>query len=468
MKQAIKNKMSMLQIVGYGSGCLGANLMNNTVSSFISFYYTEVAGLPIAAVGVILLACRLLDGVSDLIMGAVVERTYTREGKARPWVKRMAIPFGLSIFLMFLSPSFGMTGKIIWAVCTYIAGIAIIYTAVMVPYNTLSAVSTEDVDERTKLVTARNMFGFVGPLVIGAVSMPIVNFLGAGQFAWSVLTGIYGVLGALCYLWVYFSVKEVGAEERYEEYLAKKDEPQTVAEKKEQRNLLDDLKALIQNKYWLIVLFIQLVIFFNYGVKAGYQTYYTKYALGDTNFYSFLSSCGMIPNIAICFMIPWLSKKFGKRRISAIGCFLAILGGIVMAVNPVNRTLILVSTLLNCAGMAPICNCAFAMLGDTAIYSEWKSGVRNEGLLFSAESFAEKVGGALGGAAVAFALSLGGFVGNAAVQTESAMAVMTGLMVWFPVAVAVICIIALVFYDLDGKYDTLFAEVMERRNKSEK
>ena len=113
MKEKIKNRMSMRQIVGYGSGCLGANLMNNTVSSFISFYYTEVAGLPIAAVGLILLACRLLDGLSDLIMGAIVERTYTREGKARPWIKRMAIPFGLSIFLMFLSPSFGMTGKII-------------------------------------------------------------------------------------------------------------------------------------------------------------------------------------------------------------------------------------------------------------------------------------------------------------------------------------------------------------------
>lgn len=206
MKQAIKKKMSMLQIVGYGSGCLGANLMNNTVSSFISFYYTEVAGLPIAAVGIILLACRLLDGVSDLVMGAVVERTYTREGKARPWVKRMAIPFGLSIFLMFMSPSFGMTGKIIWAVCTYIAGIAIIYTAVMVPYNTLSAVSTEDVDERTKLVTARNTFGFVGPLMIGAISMPIVNFLGARQFAWSVLTGIYMVCLAHSAICGYISV----------------------------------------------------------------------------------------------------------------------------------------------------------------------------------------------------------------------------------------------------------------------
>lgn len=467
MKQKLRGKMSMAQVVGYGSGCLGANLMNNTVSSFISFYYTEVAGLPIAVVGVILLACRLLDGVSDLVMGAIVEHTYTKEGKARPWIKRMAIPFGISIFLMFLSPSFGMTGKIIWAVCTYIAGIAVVYTAIMVPYNTLSAVSTEDVDERTKLVTARNMFGFVGPLIIGAISMPIVNFLGAGQFAWSILTAIYGVLGTLCYLWVYFSVKEVDAEERYEKYLENKNKEQKSSDKKEKRNLLKDFKALFQNKYWLIVLFIQLVIFFNYGVKAGYQTYYTEYALGDTNFYSFLSSCGMIPNIIICFMTPWLSKKFGKKKISVIGCFLAILGGIVMAVNPVNRTLILVSTLLNSAGMAPICNCAFAMLGDTAIYSEWKSGVRNEGLLFSAESFAEKVGGALGGAAVSFTLSLGGFVGNAAVQTASAMSVMTGLMVWFPVGVAVVCIIALVFYDLDGKYNMFYEEVIERRNQSE-
>lgn len=446
-------KLSFMSKVAYGSGNLAANLMNCTVGTYISFYYTEVAGLPIASVGVILLICRILDGLTDICMGLIVERTNTKYGKARPWVLRMAIPFGISIFLMFYSPGFGTIGKIIYAAATYMAGIAIVYTAVSVPYNTLSALVTQNQDERTSLATMRQFFGFVGPLIITTISMPIINALGAGQMAWSILAGIYGVIGAAIYLWVFFSTKEIDVDENKE----------TI--KREKGNFLLEIKSLFKNQYWLIVLIVTLIIFMNYGVKAGVQVYYCKYVLGDSNFYSLMSIASQVPNILCCFIVPGIAKKFGKRNISIIGCILAVFGGLIMVINPESRPLILVSTVINSIGMAPISICCFAMLGDTAVYGEWKTNIRSEGIIFSATTFGEKVGNALGAALAAFALATAGFVGNATVQSDSAIGVMKLCMIAFPVLVAIIIIILLKFYGLDNQYNTILKEVEARKQK---
>lgn len=455
MKSQGNGKLSFMSKAAYGSGNLAANLMNCTVGTYISFYYTEVAGLPIAAVGAILLICRLLDGLSDLCMGVIVEKTHSKYGKARPWVLRMAIPFGIAIFLMFFSPDWGITGKIIYAAATYIAGIAVIYTAISVPYNTLSALITQNSDERTSLATIRQFFGFVGPLVITTISLPIINMLGANQRAWSTLTAIYGVIGSIIYLLVFFNTKEAETENTY----------QTDAPVEKKGNLGKEIKALFKNNYWLLVLCITLLIFINYGVKGGVQLYYCKYVLKDSNFYSLMSLSAQIPNILCCFFIPGIAKKYGKRNISIIGCVIAVIGGLIMVINPENRTIILISMVIYSIGMAPISICCFAMLGDTAVYGEWKTNVRNEGLVFSATTFAEKVGNALGGSMAAFVLALGGYVGNVAVQSASAISSMKISMIAFPIAVAALMILILKFYDLDRQYPTILKELEAKRQK---
>ena len=205
MKESKRNGLPFLTRLAYGSGNFASNLMAGTAVAYISYYYTDIAGLPVAAVGVILLMCRLLDGITDLIMGGIVEKTNTPEGKARPWIKRMAIPFGIATFLLFFSPGCGMVGKIIYAGATYVIGIAIIYTAISVPYNTLSALMSKTPQDMERLATMRTIFGLVGPLLIMTVSLPIVNALGGDQRAWSILAAIYGALGTILFLWVYFS-----------------------------------------------------------------------------------------------------------------------------------------------------------------------------------------------------------------------------------------------------------------------
>lgn len=452
MKQENSMKMSFSRKAIYGSGNFAANLMNCTVGTYISFYYTEVAGLPIASVGIILLLCRLLDGVTDLCMGVIVENTKSKSGKARPWLLRMAVPYGIAVFLMFFSPNWGMTGKIIYAAATYMAGIAIVYTAISVPYNTLSALITTNADDRTSLATMRQFFGFMGPLIITAISLPIVNMLGADQRAWSILTAIYGVIGTVLYLMVFFTTKELDIQTETEQ-------------KREKKSILKSVRALFKNQYWLMVLALTLLIFIGYGVKGGVQVYYCKYVLGNDNLYSLLSVASQIPNILLCFIIPSIAKRYGKRNVSMAGCVIALIGAVIMLIDPENLTVLLISTVINTIGMAPISICVFAMLGDTAAYGEWKTGIKNEGIVFSATTFAEKVGNALGSSMTAFVLALGGFVGNAISQSTEAVISMKVCMIGFPILIAVLAVVILKFYKLDAQYPTIMKELKERKER---
>ena len=453
---AIKNgyNLSFLQRLSYGTGNFAANLMNCTVGTYISFYYTDVAGLPIAAVGVILLLCRVLDGISDLGMGWIVERTHSKYGKARPWLLRMAIPFGIAIFLMFFSPNFGLVGKIIYAGATYIAGIAVIYTAISVPYNTLSALITKSTDERTQLATMRQLFGFVGPLLITTISIPVINMLGANQTAWSILTGIYGFIGALIYLWIFFSVKEIDVTD-------KKQKQNNVTG---QKDIVANLKSLLKNKYWLIIIFVNMMLFVNWGVQGGVKLYYCVYVLHNSNFFSFLAVAGQLPNILCCFIVPLIVKKYGKRNVSIIGCIISVVGGLMMLIDPTDLMILLISTVISTVGLAPISICVFAMLGDTAVYGQWKTNMRNEGLIFSAATFGEKIGYALGGALTAFVMAFGGYIANAAVQTENAIISMKFCMIIIPVLIAVFIAVALKYYKLDSRYNDILKDLIKREH----
>lgn len=460
---SVKNiyRLSFLQKFSYGSGNFAANLMNCTVGTYISFYYTDVAGLPIAAVGIILLLCRVLDGISDLCMGWIVERTHTKYGKARPWLFRMAIPFGIAIFLMFFSPNFGIVGKIIYAGATYIAGIAVIYTAISVPYNTLSVLITKSTDERTQLATMRQLFGFIGPLVITTISIPIINTLGANQLAWSILTGIYGLIGAFIYLWIFFSIKEINTFENNECITFK--EKTTFNKIKIQKNIIINLKALIKNKFWLIVIFINMMLFVNWGVQGGVKLYYCIYVLQDANFFSVLAIASQLPNILCCFFIPAIVKKYGKRNVSTVGCIISIIGGLMMLIDPTNLMLLFISTIISTIGLAPISICVFAMLGDTAIYGQWKTKIKNEGMIFSAATFGEKIGYALGGALTAFIMAYGGYIAKATIQTDTAIFSMKFCMIIIPIIISSLIVIALKYYKLDEIYNNILKDLIAQK-----
>ena len=222
---------------------LGVSSMMRLATVF-TYFLTNVAGLGAGVVGTILLVSRLLDGVSDLIVGSLMEKIHSKHGKARPWLLWWCIPFAVSLVLMFTAPDFGTTGKIIYAFLTYNLAVTVVYTAINLPFGSLAALMTKNQTERGYLNISKMVFAFGGGMVVNAATLPLVKYFGNDSSAWQKTFLIYGVVAIIFFLIVFFTTKEAVTEE------AKK------AGSEEKVNIPQALKSLIKNKYWMILLAI--------------------------------------------------------------------------------------------------------------------------------------------------------------------------------------------------------------------
>lgn len=450
-------KVGLLTKAAYGGGNLAANLLVTTASSFISYFYTEVAGIAIGIVGVILLVCRLLDGVSDLTMGAIVDKTHTKTGKARPWMLRLCIPFFFASVLLWWAPDFGMTGKIIYATVTYILSIAIVYTAISVPYNTLCSLVSEDGNVRTSLSSWRTGLGFAGAMAVNMITLPIVNMFGGGSKGWLALGMIYGLVGSLLYFFVYLRCKEtVGIDSS-----APASESEA-AEKAPAAPLKDCIKSLFKNKYWLMLIACTLITFTVSGL-TGANVYYAQYVFGNADLVGLMGMASMGPIAAGVLFVTPLVKRFGKKNVCMFGMILSLVGIAITMLFSENWNLFFLGLIIKGCGISPTAVTSFAMLADAVDYGEWKFGVRADGLAYSASGFGEKVGSALGGLIVTSLMALGGYVANQAVQSPEVITSLKVIVIYVPLVTSLIAFAILCFYDLEKKMPQIHKELAERK-----
>jgi len=175
-------RLSFTEKLAYGLGDTACNLTFQTVNLFLFIYYTDVFGLPAAAVGTMVLVARVLDAVLDPLTGIIADRTQSRWGKFRPFVLFGALPFGLCGYLMFSNPALGASGKLIFAYITYIM-MWVAYTAVNIPYSALMGVMSASSADRTSLSTYRFVCAFSGGLAINALTLPLRDYFGGGDAA---------------------------------------------------------------------------------------------------------------------------------------------------------------------------------------------------------------------------------------------------------------------------------------------
>ena len=427
--------LSFLKKASYGGGNFAANLMVTTASSFITFFYTNVAGIPIIAAGLILLVARLFDGTTDLLMGIVVDKTRTRWGKARPWILWMCIPYAVTLWLMFTSPDIGETGKIIWAGVTYILAQGIIYTAMSVPYNSMSSLATENPDERTQLSAYRTFFGYAGALIVSTFTTQFVAMLGDTMLAWQIVAIIYGVIGAAIYFNVFLQLKEVTGNEEEVKEAAK--EP-----------LGKMIKTLLTNKYWWFTLLSIMAGFVISGLMGG-VAYYAMYVLNDFSILSLLMPSSFLPIMIGSMVLAPLAHRLGKRRMALIGIGVSIIGQFICIAFATNVPGYMAGLVVRGFGTAGLMIPVFAMIGDSAEYGYLKTGVRSEGMAFSAVGFAEKVGSGLGGVILTSIMAAGGFDAELPVQSASAIDSIIMVMNYVPLVLLVISAIFIWLYRLD-------------------
>lgn len=446
------NFKKLSERLAYGFGDFGCNIIYTAMSAFLLFYYTDYAGVSAFAVGTIMMVSRLFDGVSDIIMGVIVDRTKSKYGKARPWILRMCIPFAISGVLLFSVPtSWAETPKLIYVFITYNLVSTVVYTAINVPYSALNALMTQNPYERSVLSIFRNLLATAGTLTINIFTLPLVEFFGNNALAWTKTFFIFGIVAIIAFLYTFW-----GTSERVK----------SVAQLQSTENndvpVLVGIKALFKNKYWIMMTGMLALFFLMYAINGGSTVYYAKDILGDKNLVGTINGIFNIVQICGMFFIAMMIKKFGKRNIFTLGLVLDIVGMLILNYSNGAMSLIIISSVIR--GLGNACGGAtmWAMVSDTIDYGEWKTGYRTEGLVNSACSFGWKIGNGIGSALLGLILEAGGYVGTAITQTETALFSIEICFIWIPIAIYVIGLVIMSFYHLDKEFPAIIRDLNNR------
>lgn len=461
MSETQGNKLTFAKVrerICYGLGDYGCNIIYTAMSAFLLYYYTDYVHISAATVGVIMMISRVFDGISDIIMGNIVDHTNTKWGKARPWLLRMAIPFAISGILLFSVPmSLSNTAKIVYVFITYNLTSTVVYTAINVPYSSLNALMTQDAYERSVLSIFRNLLATAGTLTINTFTLPLVKAFGDNTRAWSYTFMVFGLVAIAAFLATF-----AGTKERVHAATDESGQVQKVSFK-------EGFKALFKNKYWIMMTIVLCIFFLYYAINGGTTVYYAKSILGDENLVATINGIFNIVQIAGMFFIAMLVKKFGKRNVFCIGLILNTIGMLILnAFGEQGMTWIVISSIIRGIGNACGGATMWAMVSDTIDYGEWKTGYRTEGLVNSACSFGYKIGNGIGSALLGVILDAGGYVGTKAVQSASAIASIRLSFIWIPIIVYIVSFIILQFYHLDKEFDGIIADLQAGRHAYDK
>lgn len=452
----VKEKLTFRKILerfSYGCGDFGCNIIYTAMSVYLMFYYTDYAGVSSAAVGVIMLISRVFDGVSDIIMGVIVDRTKSRFGKARPWLLRMCIPFAVSGVLLFSVPiGWSSAAKLVYVFVTYNLVSTVVYTAINVPYSALNALMTQDPYERSVLSIFRNLLATAGTLTINTFTLPLVELFGNTASAWTKAFVVLGAVSVAAFLINFFGTKE-------------RVRPAVKDGEVKDVPFATGVKALFQNKYWIMMTGMLALFFLMYSVNGGATVFYAKDILGDKNLVTTINGIFNVVQIVSMFFIAMLVKRFGKRNVFALGLVFDIVGMLVLNYSGGAMNLIVVSSVIRGIGNACGGATMWAMVSDTIDYGEWKTGYRTEGLVNSACSFGYKIGNGIGSALLGLILEIGGYVGEAAVQTAEALFSIEVCFVWIPIVVYVCGLIIMKFWHLDKEFSGILADLEKRKTE---
>ena len=528
-------KLSLKEKIGYALGDGAANIAWRGVATFLFIFYTDVFGLNPAVVGVLFLIARFGDGILDVLMGILCDRTNSKYGKFRPWILWTAVPLGITLSMLFTTLNLAPTGKVIYAYVTYLL-FFVIYTANNIPYGALMAVMTPDDKERTSLGSYRMVGAFIGGMVVqGALLYLVAHFgninptinvdkLDAKKYEVTVSTtediknvNIKTKDGIAMFTWADTTASNnpnkptqgksfsMQAKKDYSFIVAGEDNLEaskisiidqkrgyssaiylmsiflslfmilTFATTKErvqppkdqETNLLKDLKDLIRNKPWLVLLVIGMLFNVYNSIKQGIVViYFSHYLHNQLLAASYMVALALASILGAMITSP-LGKRWGKRKLFIFALiFSGLVNALLVFCSPGDTMGIFIIGIISEIGAAIFPTLFFAMLGDAADYSEYKNGRRATGLVYSAGSFATKFGGGIAGAIIGFVLAAFHYDGQNEVSIQGAIPGIIMLMSWIPTIIALITAGFMTLYPLNQKkMDEITIELNNRRGK---
>ena len=436
------DRLSFREKLGYGIGDFASATYINFLGYFLLYFYVDLGGLAPAAIGLMLLITKLVDAMTDPMMGAIADRTRTRWGRYRPYLLWGAVPFSICGVLVFATPGISQNGKLVWVYVTYSLAM-LAYTVVNVPYSGLLGVISPHSSERTSATAYRMLFYSISGISIGMLATTLVRELGNGDEARGIFLTmcIIGAVSLFCWLITFATTRE------------------RIPPTKENAPILRDLAILVRTPAWLIVALAAIMFPLAISSRAASALFYFKYVAKDDGVpvFLFLDRVGLfytalaLGQLGGVFLANMLRNRFEKRdlilaagaiKLSAIVLFYLLP---LDAVWPQTAVQLLVGL-----GFGMIMVMAYSMFTDVAEYVDWKSGQQMTGLAISASIFAIKAGIAFGAAVPGFTLAYFGFVAG---ENQSDQANM-GIEMAFAIAPALAIIpagAAVFFYKIDRR-----------------
>lgn len=396
-------QIPMWKKVCYGCGAGGGNVMSTLMASFLLAYYTDTALISAAAISTMFVICRLLDGVTDLVMGGIVDRTNTKLGKARPWLILSAPLMCIGLILIVSVPrGWSEAMKLVYAYFTYIFLNCIVYTIFGIAHSALLARMTRNDKERNTTSVVSSICNNAVGLVIGT-AITGMQF----KFGWTVTGIILGVTAGVLILIPGITISEiVGMSEDGQ------------MEKNESLPMKEQLPAVLKNKYFYLSLLIGAFTLLMNANAIGSQIFYCNVVLGEPMFMTQLMSIGQLPGIIVLFFMPWFSNKFSKRNFMLIGA-------------------------------GPMFAGVYALIADACDYGEWKTGIRSEGLLASSQSIGSKIGIGFGSALTRWILAFAGYNPKEMIQSETVINAIKFDFSWLGLIISVVLFICVLLMDVE-------------------
>lgn len=430
--------------VGYGSGDIAGNVVYAFLSSFVMIYLTNTVGLNPGIVGTLIAASKFFDGVTDIFFGAMIDKTKSRMGKARPWMLYAYIGCAVTLVAIFAVPlDMGKTSQYIWFFIAYTLLNAVFYTANNIAYSALTALVTKNSKERVQMGSYRFIFAFATSLLIQSITVGAVAAFGGGAFGWRTIAIIYAVIGLLVNTISVLSVKELSQEElswsdRMEGSVMGEESAKATVEEK--YGLIEAVKLLAANKYYLMICGIYILQQI-YTAMINMGIYYMTYVLKNENLYGVFSWAVNIPLIIALLATPALVSKWnGMYKLNLRGYMLSTAGRamVIVAGYLGSVPLMLLFTGIAALGQGPWQGDMNAVIAACSEYTYLTKNKRVDGTMYSCTSLGIKLGGGLGTAVAGWLLAASGFEGTAAVQPDSCIRMLYFIYLWIPMLINLI------------------------------
>ena len=428
----MKEKVRFTEKISYAFCASAYELEVGLTLTYFSLFCTDVAGLSPTLLGIVLLAARCLDGVTDLLITNIADKTHTRFGRYRPWILFMGIPLGIVTMLCYSMPYLtGGFGKgVLWVIILYVVMVPICETGIYCPVMTMGTVMTKDYRHRLSFATARGIGENAGDMIASAVVMTLAILVGGSYkeaSGWSVVGIVFGCAVILSAIIGFRGTKErVIADNR--------DKDGSVLTLKRKLSLL-----FRNNRPYMKLLGVQLAFMFQWIASMTIFSYFCIYNLQHESWVAILATVGILVQVGVSLLIPKLGMRFEKRTLMMTGLLILILGALILLFAN-NFFMALAYQLLRGLGNGLMYNVLFSMWADASDYTEWKTGIAIPGIALAIGTLVMKLATALGNYYSAGLLTIGHYDSTLEVQKQGTLDV---IRYGFAGAILVGCLVSL-------------------------